>query len=818
MVFAPITEVIGVSEGMKVTMLDVATDSMTKGFDLIGIGAWIFPVSVSKDGTRKFPLTEHGHLDATNDVEQWATWILEEYSDRNPLVGVHMGLSGLLGADVDVKNGKNGWKSLDVNWFELTPTFSYPSFGGHGSHHIYEAPKGVRLAPAADYRGVSGLDIRAGSSWVLWTGDVPQSRDEFKPAPAWLCDESARTTGSAFEGGLDGWLNSLDDEPMSDKVSAVLADMPADMSHSDMVGRQMNLIRLHAEGRTGAKVALDRLRDAWLIRDPNSHSTPRVDWEYKFDEALASGVLKFGAEESKIANLPEYRSLTDMVPMEAIGEPNPHKKAYFDLIRQLVKSDMDDDSIASIVWNAPTVKAHSREFGITYLFDSIADARAKADVPDPEPMPTVEELPSHHSLLTPSEVALLRNHRTFVSDWVSYAERRIGRINKPYHESCAWDILANVFGFVGFVPMASRNHGVNLFKITLGGSSTGKTDSISLRSEFLNYFFSGDPGYDIGSDLSPQALQKALVERDGSPSFFNADEAADPLLQISDPKGFAAGMVDRLTKYFEGYVPPVFRTGDKDTSGKSAMTSFTMSMFGTLRRVFDALSRDQFESGFLVRVIWVFGDDIPESERTFTESQADIKRATTDTDPEMIALVDSLLAARVAIGDAHIPVLADNDALNRMAKNREKMTRIAQRHGNWDILEAGVARLGDTVRKVATLLALSDARTRVTLTDALSAISYAETWLASLIRASEMVSSSAFQREVSAIHQYLVSRGGYVSELELARRFKNLGRNGGEVREFQARMDSLVLQGIARYHEAGNGKGAHYTLIQSKGD
>ncbi|MBX3159612.1 MAG: bifunctional DNA primase/polymerase [Deltaproteobacteria bacterium] len=71
-----------------------------------GIGWRVFPI----DPDSKQPITEHGHLDATADVEQVRAWWGATPSAR---VGVHLRASGLIAIDVDVADGKPGLVSLD---------------------------------------------------------------------------------------------------------------------------------------------------------------------------------------------------------------------------------------------------------------------------------------------------------------------------------------------------------------------------------------------------------------------------------------------------------------------------------------------------------------------------------------------------------------------------------------------------------------------------------------------------------------------------------------------------------------------------------
>src|SRR5690606_9548532 len=118
---------------------------------LTRIGAKVFPWKVIvRDGKEsKTPLTPNGHLAATDDPEQIATWFLSEFPGPDVRVGVHVGASGLVVADVDRKDGKDGFQSTE-GWLDFPDTFTVDTATG-GKHYIYEAPEGIRLAPSGNF-------------------------------------------------------------------------------------------------------------------------------------------------------------------------------------------------------------------------------------------------------------------------------------------------------------------------------------------------------------------------------------------------------------------------------------------------------------------------------------------------------------------------------------------------------------------------------------------------------------------------------------------------------------------------------------------
>src|SRR5690606_12645945 len=109
------------------------------------------------------------------------------------------------------------------------------------------------------------------------------------------------------------------------------------------------------------------------------------DYAYELDQAIAGAIKKAGALDDEIAALIPYVQAVDSLPSDfdveiLLGQPMP-KAHWFRVVRSLATCD---ESVAlSVAWNAPSIKAWSREFGLEYLKAQLADARAKASEPVP---------------------------------------------------------------------------------------------------------------------------------------------------------------------------------------------------------------------------------------------------------------------------------------------------------------------------------------------------------------------------------------------------------------------------------------------------
>jgi hypothetical protein len=764
-------------------------DQMTLAFDLIECGFAVFPVNPET----KHPYTTHGHLDASRDVEEVAVWFSIDHP--NARVGVHAGASGLVILDLDKKNGKDGFESVDDGWLEIPDTYHYDTPNG-GRHYIYAAPEGSRLAPARDYRGLAGVDRRGGSSYAVWYGEAP-GKDAIIAAPEWLCDEVEQRTGSAFDGELDEWLKNMPEGDPDNKVIQAIQRIPkGDFDHVEMVERQMELVRLAAEGHPGVNVALDALRREWL-RAPYDTD----DNAYEYDQGLYGCVRKFGATDTAITELPEYSSTLAQLPKEfpihlLVGEPKP-KKHFFDVLRALCGTEFDDYQIAAILWGAPTVKQWAREWGLQYVYQQIEQLRETVNTPVENPTLVKEQTRiSEVSLLTDDERETLNSYVTFVDRYLAWVQSKSRTVNVPYHRMNAVTILSLAYGMYGFIPESEGAMGLNVFQIGLGESSTGKTRSLKMRDSVLREMFKGDETFDLGSDASIQALHDVLLKRDGRPSFFNADEAAVTFSQMVEQK-WLAGMESFLTRLYEGYVPPMLRRGSD--SVKPAMTSFNVAMYGTPDRVLDILTQDMFLTGFLPRFAWTVGDPPDNSDNQHKMSQANERLAKLEYDPVARGFATEFMLTRRVIGSGRHPVRATDEALERFALASKDMKEQLEQHTLWRVIEPSWKRLAsETVRKYASLLALSECSTTVELRHALYAIRQAEEWVANLVKVAEGISASAFQKECDDVERFVVTHGGSVSKAKLVNGFK-----AWRYREFVERLESLVQQGRLREDQTG---------------
>ena len=789
------------------TTLNTAIELAERGFE-------VFPLK--QDGT---PLTKNGFENATRDPN-----LITEAWEKHPnaLIGVFTGGSGIIVLDLDVKTDEagnivtDGFESIGEAWLDIPETFAYDSRNGLGRHLVYRAPKEGNFPRSMGYRGMKGVDRCSGLGYVAWMGGVPDESD-LQPAPEWLLDERAERSVHEFQGTLKDWYegllpgepNALVRKAMS-RATERFELLGRDFSHSDVVELQFEAVRLGAEGASGVPALLDHIEDLFLSRE-GAHSRSEDDWPHEWAEALQSAIEKYGDAIDLWKNLPEY-SLGNVPPEipDSLATTDTGKAGYSKLLAALVSATQDNDKIASILWNAPATKELSRDWGLTFVYQRIADARLK-----PEPTrenPKIEEKREDVekgedfdlSLITAEENARIAERPSFVNHVCDVA-RGLGYDQMAYFESMAWNLASMAFGLKGFVPVsATQRHGLNLWQIVPGYSGTGKSVVDGMQTQILDMLMQGDSNevpYDLGADSSIQGLHLALLQRDGLASLFSADEASGWFKRLKSSE-WTTGMEDMLADWYMGRVSGSNKISLKELRGKSAKTSFNLHMFATPDRLMETLTREQFMSGFLARVMWTFGNPREETDEMFEifkESSEEVEDATVA--PRVIQdLASDLVCARAFYPEAVI-LKPTAEAKKRMTVAYKKMYKSLQGKKNWDVIEPALTRHMEAMLKAAGICAMYRGGKEIVLDDALHAIQAVEGWVRNLVRVADLVSQGDFQRKCDELEAFLLLSGGSATGAKVYHRFKNwIVRDSKEIENV---LTYLIQAGIVNRDDSG---------------
>ena len=246
---------------------------------------------------KKSPRTQRGFYDCFTDRDE-----VIRYWTANPnhLVGVWCkNVLVVLDVDSDPDCGIDGQFELDENGVVPESTFSVGTPRG-GSHHFYLKPEGVDVGPDANLtlpNGtiLRGVDRRAGNSYfIAWSEETPSELGELAVAPEWLLVPAQNSSVSPFSGSDREWFERLPQGSIDYKVEKAMERFPVgEFAHDEMRDRQLELVRLGAEGYSGVPEALLALRNLWLAPPWNE-----PEWEQDWDACLRGAIRKYGAFES----------------------------------------------------------------------------------------------------------------------------------------------------------------------------------------------------------------------------------------------------------------------------------------------------------------------------------------------------------------------------------------------------------------------------------------------------------------------------------------------------------------------------------------
>jgi hypothetical protein len=515
--------------------------------------------------------------------------------------------------------------------------------------------------------------------------------------------------------------------------------------------------------------------------------------------------------------LPDYNDALAKLPKDAldlalaeprVGPDGNRSQSRYRLLCELFRLEgtLTQEEILSIAWNAPASRKWSQEDprGIDGLIAEANKAYAevryeKGEGKEPPELDTIESSPS---LLADDERKALEQHRTWVDSYMAWAKRKSAKQNPPYDRINAWTVLSCAFSDMAFIPRKNGPEGLNLYTMTLGETTTGKSQALKLMRTVLDEVFAEDMGYNLGGNASPNALGEKLIERDGKVSLFNKDEAHGLFKQWATQE-WTSGMMEDLALLYDGTVPPMLRVGKKEMS-KPAKTQFVMHLMGTPEEIAKSLNREMFKSGFLARFMWAIGEPRTLTKEAVVEEDSDGTEIKLGFEPMArqwaAEFAEIKRQLRNQVGSSKVSVGITDQAADRMTQVKWKLMNLVKvSDPNWDIINPSLVRMGVTIRKCATLLAVSDGRMQTELIDVLGAIQAAEEWIKNLLIVARKINASDFERACDEVEAFVRSKDDKIKLEFVNRRFK-----AWRVRDLQEAIGALASQGrLKEVSEAG---------------
>lgn len=767
-----------------------SVDWMGKAFGLAQIGLKVFPADretrapliSSKDGGR-------GFYDATSDdFEMIATWWGIDFPDA--VVGVWTGGSGIAAADIDrgKASGKDGFVSMDKAGLKVNETEHYDTPSG-GQHHIWRTDR-VDLTPQKDATvngsKVEGLDIRAGGSYIIWWGPVPASRDVFSAdIPDWVIDAATADStfvGEGFSGSVNDWLESIPSGDLpSSRINNLVARIPSDdFGHTEMVEMVWAIVRMGSERETGVKRALDKLREAWL-RKPYDTPKNRRD----FDLALRGAINKGGRVQNPVPSITQLSKALGRATEAGVGDELKalerkvsETSTEIDMARarrEMFKIVADAGLSPSVglgvvtgskAFKQSVVSVESAWFGDgePAFHDKVAADEADEEEQERKALTKIEEeieaakrlttLASESAAFTfldAAEQALVESkpYEWFGTEYLGWVKGRLKHFNRTYHVGALFAALSVITSPWGKVPLAgAKPMDCNLYIADVGDSSTGKTESWAFGTGLIDAFYGFEHGPIIGdiSKLSALALHRALILRDGNPSLIYGDEIQSFFQGVQNSQ-WQNGILGDVSSHYGGDVSPKITLNDKEISGKRAKTMLTTYLTGIADQMLEAVSLSHWTNGFFYRFLWGFGNP-----RTATDYEIKMETVATSYTAQFDAWATEFKrvgALQDVMWGAGRLVLWEEDAIKRMEMFKEQMDVETKPSSFYDTVFVNAnGRFSDSMMKVATIVAMTEAAEKVTLRHVQIALGFAGPWHKSMVLAVIETAKEPFEREV----------------------------------------------------------------------
>ena len=559
---------------------------------------------------------------------------------------------------------------------------------------------------------------------------------------------------------------------------------------------------------TGERYSISEIEakyeDIEFIRSlmPESADVELPDAEHlpKFAD-LYNALPEFSATGVDLVELIETDGWLDEEGKNRPGPAGDRSRWRYRLICDLMREGYSNDETLVLAWASKAAEKWKHDpRGMRGLWAEILKARIEINGEQGEGLERLESDEAYQeseigvALLTDEERESIKDDPHFINRYCRWVKTRLTRANMPYHRLNAWMVLSTAYAELTKIPDEAGDVPLNFFTLALGETATGKTQASNLMFDMLHHVhedgFWGDNGVNIGGNVTPQALNKVLIDRDGKVSMFHADEAHGPLAQIQKVE-YQTGSLELYTYLYDGRVPKYQRMTNAENSNKDATTIFNMWLMGPPRQVSDVIPRAWFESGFLGRFMFAIGDppDTDADNVKMRRRKGDLSRKTID--PFVLQIAEEVMFNREQFEARGLPYLGETDAaLERMAEAHRKMIAFARAHPTLsEPLYEATRRQGLHVRKAAWLLALSEGCGYVTLRHALIAIEAAEGWLAALVEVAGMVSTGDYAKQANAIERAIRENGGWMPMAKLWRRFEDIAH-----RDKQNFIDELSRQ------------------------
>lgn len=198
-----------------------------------------------------------------------------------------------------------------------------------------------------------------------------------------------------------------------------------------------------------------------------------------------------------------------------------------------------------------------------------------------------------------------------------------------------------------------------------------------------------------------------------------------------------------------------------------------MLMQGTSRKMAGVMTEALWASGFLVRPLFVIGDNIEPR-----EEDLDVRLIEGDADmayngmPRYWAGEWAKDRYKLRHYGEPIKMKFSPEALTRLNVGMRRMRAILKALPNQAALKPYAARFPNQILKMASLVALSEVRPEVELRHVIIALAASEEFLSAAVEMARLTIDTDYAQKVDEVERFVAERGGKVDPSKLYRSFK----------------------------------------------
>lgn len=455
-----------------------------------------------------------------------------------------------------------------------------------------------------------------------------------------------------------------------------------------------------------------------------------------------------------------------------------------ELIRELKSAGASEQDAYSISWgsNAMKLMRERDQNGSGTTWGWVVEAYAVAEKPA-EPAgddiaPVVVDRPTRDRpvLLSDDERDIIRDYPNFIDRYVEMCKDLFAEPNLPLAYLNSWLALSSGVGDRARLYLKGKNVPLSLWGLPIAESAAGKGDMKGIYKGTAGRMRRGGfSEINLGGDASAEALNKALVERDGSVALFFTDEAAAHLRGFKDPRNFWYKLSRLALDLYDGEGSAALRVGtDASEVGADFQVTFNMWLQTTWASASTILDNEDIESGFVGRLLIAIGDPPKITDESLSmDAASEFQVSLGGINPLTAALADGV-KTRFNPDQKNKAMVWSDEVRLRHIQSRKDALKFISGHPQEAHLRGVMLRVTENFFKGAALLALSEGRLEIEMTDLLLSLKSGEYWLRDCMRLVEAIGSSEMRKQIDVLVRYIAVKPRSKAEILNSSPLKNL--------------------------------------------